>query len=136
MRSTHRRNWKKEDWLVVDERTGTTHYASEMVQEKDSGLWVHRADADPPHPLLRLRPRYRDPAPITGPIIPVPVSALGDGDRMLPSYIGGTTIQRRPSPADHIFHTGVGEMIVEGWAVNEFTDFEVDTTARAMFPST
>jgi hypothetical protein len=138
MRTTHRRAWKHEEWLVVDERTGATHYASEMVREPDTGLMVHRSSVDPKHPLLRLRPKYKDPAPVS-PVIPAPSLALTDADRMLLGYIGSTTIPTKVAPASHIFNTGVGEMIIEGVdiapAYNEFTDLEVDTTVQAMFPS-
>ncbi len=136
MRTTHRRNYKKGDWLVVDERTGQTHYASEMAREPDTGLWVHRDSLDPRHPQLKLRPKYRDPKPLAGPIVPSPVSALAQHDIIVDAYIGGTTIQRCASPADHIFGAGIGEFIIEGdVGCNEFTTFLVSATTRAMFPS-
>ena len=46
MRTTHRRTWHRERWLIVDERTGATHYADEMVREPDTGLIVHRDSVD------------------------------------------------------------------------------------------
>src|SRR6266545_922778 len=114
MRTTHRRTWQRERWLIVDERTGATHYADEMVREPDTGLLV--------------RPKYKDPAPVT-PVIPAPEMVLGDADMMLPGLIGATGIQRRPSLADHIFFAGISSeekasMVIEDH-VNPFVVLEV-----------
>jgi len=128
MRTTHRRTWQRERWLIVDERTGATHYADDMVREPDTGLVVHRDSVDRKHPQLRVRPKYKDPAPVT-PIIPSPETVLGDADMMLPGLIGATGIQRRPSPADHIFFAGISSeekasMVIEDH-VNPFVVLEV-----------
>lgn len=122
-RTTHRHTWRKGAWLIVDERTGATHYADEMTREEDTGLLVHQRDADPRHPLLLLRPRYRDPEPVL-PVNPAESLALTDVDRMLCGEVGDSGVDRtRPGPAEHLFQTGIGCMIIEG--ANEFTDFEV-----------
>lgn len=122
MRTTHRRTWRKERWLIVDERTGNTHYVDEMVRERDTGLLVHRNSVDQPHPQLRIRPKYNDPKPVY-PVIPDDTLVLGQADLMLCSEIGETGIERKPSAADHLFNTGIGCMVIEG--ENEYTDFEV-----------
>jgi len=128
LRTTHRKTWKRGDWLIQDERTGALHYQSEMVVEPDSGLVVHRDSVDIKHPQLRVRPKYKDPAPVT-PVIQAPETVLGDADMMLPGLIGATGIQRRPSPADHIFFAGISSeekssMIIEDH-VNPYVVLEV-----------
>jgi hypothetical protein len=127
MRTTHRRTWKKERWLIVDERTGATHYADEMVREPDTGLVVHQRGGDPKHPQLRIRPKYKDPAPVT-PVIPAIMTVLVSGsfETDLAGLIGSTTIERcGPAASDHIFGTGIEKMVIEG--CNEGARFIVET---------
>lgn len=127
MRTTHRRTWKRERWLVVDERTGATHYSDEMVREPDTGLIVHRDSVDAKHPQLRIRPKYRDPAPVN-PVIPDPLTIAPDQINVtndVTNLIGNTKIQDcGPAPAESIFGTGVNKMVIEG--CDPFARFTVD----------
>jgi len=135
MRTTHRPIWKREEWLVIDERTGQTHYASEMVREPDTGLLVHRDSVDPKHPLLKLRPKHKDPTPVQ-PVIPSPEVLPQDLVNFatdLGGLIGQSGIQRcEPAASEHIFGTGVGKMVIEG--CNEFARFTVDAKDRTAGP--
>ena len=38
------------DYLMICDRTGGQHYASEMRFEERTGLWVHKDSYDPEHP--------------------------------------------------------------------------------------
>ncbi len=127
MRTTHRRTWQRERWLIVDERTGATHYADEMVVEPTTGLVVHRDSVDRKHPQLRVRPKYKDPAPVT-PTIPAPSTADPLGINYandITNLIGNTGIQDCvPAAAEDIFGTGVNKMVIEG--CDPFARFTVD----------
>ncbi len=143
MKSTHRKTWKRGEWLIVDERTGTLHYSSEMMREPDTGLLVHRDSVDQKHPQLKLRPKYKDPAPVS-PVIPAALTIAPDDVNYtndIGGLIGNTGIQKcDPAAAENIFGTGVNKMVVEG--CDPFARFVVDakdtiysrTFGRTVFP--
>lgn len=122
--TTHRRGYKKGDYLIVDERTGETVYASQAVREKETGLIVHKGNVDPVHPSLKVRPLRNDPKPVT-PVIPQPSLALTDADRLICGTIGdtGRQIPQSIGASQHLFSSGIGCMVVE--ANNEFVRFRV-----------
>lgn len=105
-----RNGFKKGDWLVIDEESGLTEYASKVV--KDAYYkYVNKNYADPKHPSEFVRNSTNDPHPL-------PFTSLPDRDFevtvLLPDFVGNTTI---PSPtngaASHLYITpGIGQMAV------------------------
>lgn len=57
-----RRDWRPGDWLVVDDESGHTIYASDSVKRWD-GLIVRKDQNEYPHPQWFIRPR-NDPKPV------------------------------------------------------------------------
>ena len=54
-----RNTWKVGDHLAIDDESGLTHYASEMVKDWDGSL-RHKDNLDGRHPQLDVRAR-KDP---------------------------------------------------------------------------
>lgn len=100
-----RNRWKKGDWLVVDQESGITTYASK-VKEDWQGLYVRKRYADPEQPQDFVRPAD-DPIPV--PYTSLPVSDF-DACLVMPYYIGRTTVRSpQNGPATHLFQLGIGE---------------------------
>lgn len=115
VRNTHRVG----DYLMVDDESGLTHYASEMVQRWD-GLWVHHTNNESRHPQEFVRARS-DPRALRN-IRPDQFVAVIDntfelevGETNVPTVIDG--------PAAHLFQPGIGKLIIE--SPNELLVFEV-----------
>lgn len=82
-----RNRWKKKDWLVVDEESGITRYASQ-VRTDWTGLYVDKRYADDEQPQDFVRP-LDDPRP-------VPFTSLPDRNfsvhNVIPQYVGNTNV--------------------------------------------
>jgi len=115
IRNTHRVG----DYLMVDDESGFTHYASEMVQRWD-GAWVHKSNNETRHPQEFVRARM-DPRALLN-VRPDEFSPVIDNTFNL--EIGVTTVSTPINgPAAHLFHPGIGKMIIE--SANELLVFEV-----------
>ena len=100
-----RNRWKKGDWLVVDQESGITTYASK-VKEDWQGLLVRDRYADMEQPQDFIRPAD-DPRP-------VPFESQPDRDFdacvVIPYYVGRTNVRTSTfSPAYHLYTPGIGE---------------------------
>jgi len=62
MRWKGRNNYKAGDWLVVDDESGFTRYASDVIRDEYS-KFTDRGYAESRHPSESVRPD-RDPKPI------------------------------------------------------------------------
>ena len=115
IRNTHRVG----DYLMVDDESGLTHYASEMVQIWD-GSWRHHSNAETRHPQEFVRAR-NDPKPLR--------HVRPDGfspsiDNTFDLVIGETNVPMRlDGPAAHLFQPGIGKLEIE--SSNELIVFEV-----------
>ena len=103
-----RNRLKVGDYLMVDDITGQTHYASEMVRNWD-GAWVHHSKYEPRQPqdfvkagndpeVLRvIRSQIYDTATLNG-------GSLG-------VYVGNSTVRvNEEGAAAHLYDFGIGEM--------------------------
>ena len=115
VRNTHRRG----DYLMVDDESGLTHYASEMVERWD-GLFVHRDNNETRHPQWFVKAR-NDPRALQH-VRPLDPQAAVDNTFDL--EIGETTVPTSLNgPATHLFQPGIGKMIIED--INPLIVFEV-----------
>lgn len=102
-----RRGFRVGDYLMVDDESGLTHYASEMVKRWD-GAMVHRSNNEPRHPQEFVK-AYPDPEGLTIIRPDVPAEAPTN---VIPTYVGATNIPAPTGPASHLFDPGIGDMIV------------------------
>lgn len=108
-----RNGWKSGDWLVIDEESGMTRYASE-VRRDWKGLYVTKAYADDEQPQDFIKP-LSDPRPL--PFYAMPFTEF-DLANFVPIFIGETTLLTpRVTPdagaAFHLYDPGIGEMEVD-----------------------
>jgi hypothetical protein len=99
-----RRGWKRGDWLVRDEESGFTEYASKMRRDYYGVLKLAK-QADPAHPQDFIRAK-NDPfinEPLNNPILVYDTSAYNLG-----TFIGVTTVTAPVGPATHLFNAGMG----------------------------
>lgn len=104
---TRTRDWRPGDWLVKDDESGFTLYASETVRRWD-GLIVRKDQNEPPHPQWFIRAKD-DPRPVS----PVRTRELaGRICSTVSEYIPGTTTKRPKGAAAHlhIADQGIGSM--------------------------
>ena len=96
---------KPGDYLMVDDLSGTTHYASEMVRNWD-GAWVHHSHYETRNPQEFVRSRKEgQPTVIRADVVSTAVS--------YGAFIGTTTIQvPQNNAAAHIYFLGIGDMAV------------------------
>lgn len=93
-----RRGWKRGDWLVRDEESGFTEYASK-VRRDYYGVLTRNPDKAHPQDFIRAKgdPYIRDPqAP---PYLVYNTSAYDLGD-----FVGVTTVSAPIGPATHLFN--------------------------------
>lgn len=107
------------DYLMVDDESGLTHYASEMTQIWD-GSWRHWSNVEHRNPQEFVKAR-NDPKPLTN-VRPDGFSPVIDntldlvvGETSVPTIING--------PAYHLFQPGIDKMVIE--SPNELIVFEV-----------
>lgn len=103
-----RRGWKRGDWLVKDEESGFTIYASQAGRDY-YGVLKRKEQMDMAHPQMFVRAK-EDPYPVD-PISP-PLREYDKYDNV-EFYIDSTTIEPVNGPALHLFRPGVGDAIVE-----------------------
>lgn len=100
-----RNRWENGDWLVIDEESGLTRYASE-VRRDGYGSLVTSRHADDRHPVEFSRSFKGEVA--------VPFSNYPAGDLVLthgmPRYMGNTTIPFVNTGAAAHLHRGIGYM--------------------------
>lgn len=115
IRNTHRVG----DHLMVDDESGYTHYASEMVERWD-GAFVHHTNNETRHPQEFVRAR-NDPRPLKN-VRPDGFSRVIDNTFEL--EVGETTVSTKLNgPAAHLFQQGIGKLVIE--SPNELIVFEV-----------
>lgn len=109
-----RRGWKRGDWLVRDEESGFTEYASKTRRDY---YGVLTRNPDPRHPQDLIKAK-NDPficEPQNPPEYTYELSAYNLG-----TYVGVTTVPAPMGPATHILNPslfqagdpGIGEMAV------------------------
>lgn len=109
-----RRGWKRGDWLVRDEESGFTEYASE-VRRDYYGVLTKTPDRAHPQDFIRAKndPFIYDPQ--NPPTYIFDTSALNLGD-----LVGVTSVSAPIGPATHLFNPnavngddpGVGSMTI------------------------
>lgn len=89
------------DYLMVDELSGVTHYASKLVKDWD-GSYRTPESCDGMHPLFAMRnfPKEEFPKIVTN------TALVGTPDTAPPATIGPTNVKRPASPADFLFGSG------------------------------
>ena len=93
-RNTH----KPGDYLMVDDRTGLVHYASEMVEDWN-GLMVLRGTQDGEHPWQTYEPHYEEELPqVVRPAIPHVEQVIE-----VSNTVGETGLPRAKTPSDFLF---------------------------------
>lgn len=97
--------WKKGDWLYVDEESGLTRYASDIVKDA-YGKYVTRKYADPQQPQEFVK-ADDDPKPV-----PYSNPGIQDFDvcNAQPFFVGNTTIRTKRGPASAFYDRAIGEM--------------------------
>lgn len=109
-----RRGWKRGDWLVRDEESGFTEYASKVRRDY---YGVLTKNPDPRHPQDFIKAKA-DPFigdPQNPPIYIYDTSAYDLGD-----FVGVTTVPAPVGPATHLFNPaaanpsnpGIGRMVI------------------------
>lgn len=98
---------KPGDYLMVDDLSGTAHYASEMVRQWD-GAWVHPRHFETRNPQEFVRAcKESQPSVIRA---EEPTTAASN---LLPLYIGLTTILTPTNgAASHLYNIGIGAMVI------------------------
>jgi hypothetical protein len=107
-----RSGWKSGDWLVIDQESGVTKYASQVAKDW-KGLYVTKEWADEEQPQDFVKP-LDDPIPLP---FYSPPNTTFDVCNYLPVYIGLTNIPTpRTGPnagaAAHLYDLGIGEMVI------------------------
>jgi hypothetical protein len=100
-----RRGWKRGDWLVRDEESGFTEYASNMRRDY-YGVLKRKEQADLAHPQDFIRAK-NDPfigEPQNPPQLVYDTSAYNLGD-----FVGVTIVPAPMGPATHIFNPNAAE---------------------------
>jgi hypothetical protein len=95
-----RRGWKRGDWLVRDEESGFTEYASNMRRDY-YGVLKRKDQNDYAHPQDFIRAK-NDPyinEPLNNPLLVYDTSAYNLGD-----FVGVTTVPSPVGPATHIYN--------------------------------
>jgi hypothetical protein len=109
-----RRGWKRGDWLVRDEESGFTEYASE-VRRDYYGVLTKNPDYAHPQDFIRAKgdPYIYDPQ--NPPTYFYNTSAYNLGD-----FVGVTTVSAPIGPATHLFNpnavngedAGIGSAVI------------------------
>lgn len=101
------KGWRPGDWLVVDDESGLTIYASESVRRWD-GLVVRKDQNEFPHPQWFIRSK-NDPRPVPFVRPDRPAERIC---RTIPAFYPGTTVRRPKGAASHlkVADGGVGTM--------------------------
>ncbi len=98
-----RRGWKRGDWLVRDEESGFTEYASKCAYD-DYGVLKLKKNRDRFHPQDYVRSKS-DPfavSPISEPVRQYDTTSYNQGD-----FVGATSIPAPFGPATHIYNPNV-----------------------------
>lgn len=103
-----RRGWKKGDWLVKDEESGFTEYAS-RVERDYYGVLKLKEQGDRLHPQMFIKAKD-DPHVV--PFISEPLRSYTT-EPTVEFYIDNTTIEPAFGPASHLFYPGIGDAVIE-----------------------
>jgi hypothetical protein len=95
------------DWLAVDDESGLTDYASNMVKRWD-GAFVRLKAYEERHPQEFVRAKS-DPRALFD---VRPVETLAAAMDVQPAFIGNTNIPTPDAPASHLFDRGIGDMAI------------------------
>lgn len=104
-----RRGWKRADWLVRDEESGFTEYASSLSRDY-YGILKRTEQNDQRHPqdfVIALR----DPYPVAPTNPPLREYDLISG--IIGDFVGTTTVPVPFGPASHLLRAGIGFMRIE-----------------------
>lgn len=100
-----RSGYKKGDWLVIDEESGVTTYASRTRKDFAGNIVRKRwADAEQPQDFIKAK---SDPYPLPFYTAGNPSFTIGN---FVPVFVGDTTVRTMPGPANHLFQPGIGTM--------------------------
>ena len=109
-----RRGWKRGDWLVRDEQSGFTEYASK-VRRDYYGVLTKDPDSSHPQDFIKAKgdPYINDPQ--NPPQYIYNTSAYNQG-----TFVGVTTVPAPVGPATHLFNPsvvqisnpGIGQMVI------------------------
>lgn len=106
-----RRGWKSGEWLVEDQESGFTEYASKMAYDY-YGVLKKKSQRDRIHPQDFVRAK-NDPFPVD-PQNP-PVRTYNTSAYNLGLFVGNTSVLAPTGPASHLYNqaTGIGSYIIE-----------------------
>lgn len=109
-----RNRWKVGDYLIVDDESGHTHYASETIERWDGIIFRKRGNEDEVHQHPQLFVRAKDDPRALEDVRPQIRSSAA-------FFIDVDVVQGvkkpAPGPADHLYLTsddGIGNMVIEG----------------------
>lgn len=92
------KSFKPGDYLVIDQESGLTEYASDCGYDWN-GVLKRKDQFDGEHPIYRFRNYDREKYPsMINPDITVTAYS-----NIKPSFIGNTSVSAPPGPADHLF---------------------------------
>ena len=94
-----RNTWKPGDHLMVDDESGLTHYASDMVKDWN-GSWRHKDNLDGRHPQLDVKAR-RDPVALRD-TNPKPATSTGGDFLVQEDGVFKFITEDSDTPADFI----------------------------------
>lgn len=103
-----RRGWKKGDWLVKDEESGFTEYAS-RVERDYWGVLKLKEQGDRLHPQMFVKAK-EDPHAV--PFISPPNRSY-DATENTQFFIGDTSIEQPRGAGFHIAYPGIGSAGIE-----------------------
>lgn len=95
-----RRGWKRGDWLVKDEESGFTVYASQCTRDY-YGVYKLKSQADQRHPQEYILAK-RDPYPVS-PTSP-PLRTYDTSAYVQGTYVGSTTVLAPFGAATHLYN--------------------------------
>lgn len=104
-----RRGWKKGDWLVKDEESGFTVYASQVKRDY-YGVLKLKTQADNAHPQMFIQAKD-DPYPVSP--ISEPLRDYDSTESVVGFYVDSTLIPTPDGPGLHLFRPGIGKAKLE-----------------------
>lgn len=101
-----RRGWKRGDWLIKDEESGLTEYASNVGRDY-YGVLKRKNQMDDRHPQEAVYAK-NDPFPVF-PITP-PLREYDLATTLIGNTVGLSNVPVVDSPASHLYRQGIGKM--------------------------
>lgn len=95
--------WRRGDWLVRDEESGFTEYASEVTRDY-YGVLTKNPDRAHPQDFIRAKEDPYISEPLNNPDYVYDTSALNLG-----TFVGLTSVPAPVGPATHIFNPSIAQ---------------------------